>query len=77
MDYKNTVFLPKTSFPMKANLAKRELDFLEHWKNLDLYKKLREKSKGRKKFILHFGPPYANGHIHIGHAFTKTLKDMK
>lgn len=76
MDYKNTVFLPKTTFPMKANLAHREPDFLAQWTRLDLYKKLRDQSQGRKKFILHFGPPYANGHIHIGHALTETLKDV-
>lgn len=76
MDYKNTVFLPKTDFPMKAGLAKREPEFLDHWAKLNLYAKLREKSAGQKKFILHFGPPYANGHIHIGHALSETLKDV-
>lgn len=75
-DYKNTVFLPKTDFPMKANLAKREPDFLKYWKEVDLYASLRRQAKDRKKFILHFGPPYANGHIHIGHALTETLKDI-
>ncbi|HLD95109.1 MAG TPA: isoleucine--tRNA ligase [Alphaproteobacteria bacterium] len=76
MDYKSTVFLPQTSFSMKANLSQREPDFLNYWKDLDLYKKLRAKSKGKKKFILHFGPPYANGHIHIGHALNSILKDI-
>lgn len=76
VDYKNTVFLPKTDFAMKANLAKREHDFLKYWKDIDLYASLRRLSKDRKKFILHFGPPYANGHIHIGHALTETLKDI-
>jgi isoleucyl-tRNA synthetase len=76
VDYKNSVFLPKTDFAMKANLAQREPEFLSHWKNIDLYKTLREQSKERKKFILHFGPPYANGHIHIGHGLTETLKDI-
>ena len=76
MDYKNTVFLPKTDFPMKAGLAKREPETLAYWKEIDLYKKLRQQSQGRKKFILHFGPPYANGHIHIGHALSETLKDV-
>ena len=76
MDYKNTVFLPKTQFPMKANLAKRENDFIDNWNRLNLYEKLRKKSKGREKFILHYGPPYANGNIHIGHALTETLKDV-
>src|SRR3989338_6584374 len=76
MDYKSTVFLPQTSFSMKANLSQREPDFLNYWKDLDLYKKLRAKSKGKKNFILHFGPPYANGHIHIGHALNSILKDI-
>jgi len=76
VDYKSTVFLPKTDFPMKANLAVREVDILKRWQEMDLYKTLREQSKGRKKFILHFGPPYANGNIHIGHALTESLKDV-
>lgn len=61
---------------MKAGLATKELDFLAYWEKIDLYKTLRDQSKGREKFILHFGPPYANGHIHIGHALTETLKDI-
>ncbi len=76
MDLKNTVFLPKTDFPMKAGLATREPEFLAYWDEIDLYQKLRDQSKGREKFILHFGPPYANGHIHIGHALSETLKDV-
>jgi isoleucyl-tRNA synthetase len=76
MDYKNTVFLPKTDFAMKANLAKREPEYLAYWQEINLYQKLRDRSKGQEKFILHFGPPYANGHIHIGHALTETLKDI-
>lgn len=76
VDYKNTVFLPETAFPMKANLARREPDLLKFWKTIDLYASLRRQSPDRKKFILHFGPPYANGHIHIGHALTKILKDI-
>ncbi|MBW8308774.1 MAG: isoleucine--tRNA ligase [Candidatus Paracaedibacteraceae bacterium] len=76
MNLKNTVFLPKTDFSMKASLAVREPDFLDYWKEIDLYQKIRTQSKGRKKFILHFGPPYANGHIHIGHALSETLKDV-
>lgn len=76
MDYKNTVFLPKTDFPMKAGLAKREPGLLEYWDKISLYPKIRKKSKTHKKFILHFGPPYANGHIHIGHALSETLKDV-
>ncbi len=76
MDLKNTVFLPKTDFPMKAGLATREPEFLAYWKEIDLYKTLRDQSQGQQKFILHFGPPYANGHIHIGHALSETLKDV-
>jgi isoleucyl-tRNA synthetase len=76
MDLKNTVFLPKTDFSMKASLAVREPDLLEYWREIGLYQKLRAQSKGREKFILHFGPPYANGHIHIGHAFSELLKDI-
>jgi isoleucyl-tRNA synthetase len=76
IDYKNTVFLPKTDFAMKANLAQREPEFLDYWEKIDLYATLRRQSKDRKKFILHFGPPYANGHIHIGHALTESLKDI-
>ena len=75
-DYKDTLSLPKTSFPMRAGLAKAEPKHLEHWANLDLYKKLRAAAKGRTKFILHDGPPYANGHLHAGHAQNKMLKDI-
>lgn len=75
-DYKDTVFLPKTTFSMKANLAVREKDFLNYWQKIDLYKTLREQSKSKKKFILHWGPPYANGHMHSGHALTYILKDL-
>ena len=76
MDYKATVFLPKTDFPMRGDLPKREPEILDSWKRLGLFKKLRETSKGRDKFILHDGPPYANGNIHIGHALNKILKDV-
>lgn len=76
MDYKTTVFLPKTNFAMKANLAQRELSFLQYWQEIDLYQNLRNQSGTKKKFILHLGPPYANGNIHIGHAFTTILKDV-
>ncbi len=76
MDYKDTLNLPRTEFPMRANLAVKELDFLKSWKEMDLYGKLRERDAGRDKFILHDGPPYANGHIHIGHALNKILKDI-
>jgi len=75
-DYKSTVFLPRTSFAMRANLPEREPQVLERWEKQDLYKKLRAASKGREKFILHDGPPYANGHLHIGHALNKILKDV-
>ncbi len=76
MDYKDTLNLPRTEFPMRANLAVKELDFLKSWKEMDLYGKLRARDAGREKFILHDGPPYANGHIHIGHALNKILKDI-
>lgn len=76
MDLKNTVFLPKTDFPMKGALATREPDYLSYWKDINLYENLRKQSRGKDKFILHFGPPYANGHIHIGHALTEILKDI-
>lgn len=75
-DYKNTLNLPHTDFPMKANLAQREPEILQHWEKIHLYQKLRQMSKGRKQFILHDGPPYANGHIHLGHAVNRTLKDI-
>ena len=75
-DYRATLFLPKTAFPMKAGLAKREPEILAHWQRIDLYRRLRETARGRDKFILHDGPPYANGHIHIGHAVNKVLKDV-
>ncbi len=75
-DYKDTVFLPKTAFPMKAGLANKEPAILERWENIGLYQKLRESRKEAEKFILHDGPPYANGNIHIGHALNKTLKDL-
>ena len=76
MEYKETLNLPKTNFPMKANLAQKEPEWLQHWEGLQLYQKIREASEGRKKFILHDGPPYANGHLHIGHALNKILKDI-
>ncbi len=76
MDYKQTLNLPKTDFPMKANLAQKEPEWLKHWESIHLYQKIRESSEGRKKFILHDGPPYANGHIHMGTSLNKTLKDI-
>jgi len=75
-DYKNTLNLPQTDFPMKANLAQREPDILKQWQEKSIYQKLRAAGHGKKKFILHDGPPYANGHIHLGHAVNKILKDM-
>ena len=73
---KENINLPKTSFSMKANLPNKEPEILKIWENMNLYKKLRGKSKGKKKFVLHDGPPYANGHIHMGTALNKILKDM-
>ncbi|WP_337877293.1 isoleucine--tRNA ligase [Elioraea sp.] len=75
-DYRDTVFLPATSFPMRGELPKREPALLERWARLDLWKRLRDASRGRAKFVLHDGPPYANGHIHIGTALNKVLKDV-
>jgi isoleucyl-tRNA synthetase len=75
-DYKETLNLPKTTFPMKGNLAQREPEMLKRWEESGLYKKIREACAGRPKFILHDGPPYANGEIHIGHAVNKVLKDI-
>ena len=75
-DFKSTVFLPQTAFPMKGELPKREPEWLALWEKTGLYKKLREAAKGREKFILHDGPPYANGHLHNRHALNKILKDM-
>jgi isoleucyl-tRNA synthetase len=76
MDYKNTLNLPKTQFPMKADLPKREPIFLKEWFDKDIYGLIRKKSLGNQKYVLHDGPPYANGDIHIGHALNKTLKDI-
>jgi isoleucyl-tRNA synthetase len=75
-DYSKTLFLPKTDFPMRAGLPKKEPEILRSGDEQNLYKKLREDSVGRPRYILHDGPPYANGHLHIGHALNKTLKDM-
>jgi isoleucyl-tRNA synthetase len=76
MDYKKTLNLPNTSFPMKGNLAQREPEQLQRWQDMDLYRKMRAAFIDRPKFILHDGPPYANGAIHIGHAVNKVLKDI-
>ena len=75
-NYKDTLNLPKTAFPMKANLAGREPEMLKYWDDIDLYASLRKQGEGRPKFVLHDGPPYANGDIHIGHAVNKILKDI-
>jgi len=76
IDYKSTIFLPRTSFPMKAGLATLEPRLLERWEKMQLYKRLRTEAAGREMFVLHDGPPYANGHLHIGHALNKILKDV-
>src|SRR5438105_3297470 len=75
-DYKKTINLPQTAFAMKANLPLNEPKRLEQWQAIDIYARIREKSAGRPKFILHDGPPYANGPIHVGHSLNKTLKDI-
>src|ERR1700721_869207 len=75
-DYSDTLYLPKTDFPMRAGLPQREPEILARWAEIDLYAALRPEGKGRAKFVLHDGPPYANGNIHIGHALNKILKDM-
>ena len=75
-DYSETLFLPKTDFPMRAGLPQKEPEILKRWEEIGLYRQLREQAKGRVKFVLHDGPPYANGNIHIGHALNKILKDV-
>jgi len=75
-DWRDTVFLPKTDFPMKAGLAAKEPAILERWAKIGVYDRLREQRSGRKRYILHDGPPYANGDIHMGHAMNKVLKDI-
>ena len=75
-DYRDTVFLPQTSFPMRGDLPKKEPQILARWEAIDLWGKLRAASEGRPLFILHDGPPYANGHLHIGTALNKILKDV-
>ncbi len=78
VDYRDTVFLPETDFPMRAGLPLREPDWLARWERLGVYDRLREKGRAeaRPPFVLHDGPPYANGHLHIGHALNKTIKDI-
>src|SRR5207344_1418394 len=75
-DYSETLFLPKTDFPMRAGLPQKEPEILRTWNEIGLYERLRKLSAGRAKFVLHDGPPYANGNIHIGHALNKILKDV-
>src|SRR5450631_3644631 len=75
-DYSETLFLPQTDFPMRAGLPQKEPELLARWEKAGLYRQLRAAAKGREKFILHDGPPYANGNIHIGHALNKILKDV-
>ena len=75
-NYKDALNLPQTTFPMKADLARREPEMLKKWEEEGLYARLRQKAAGKTKYVLHDGPPYANGHTHIGHALNKILKDM-
>ena len=76
IDYSKTLYLPQTDFPMRAGLPEKEPLLVERWKSMDLYRRLRESAAGRPLFVLHDGPPYANGNIHIGHALNKILKDV-
>jgi isoleucyl-tRNA synthetase len=76
VDYSTTLYLPKTDFPMRAGLPEKEPLLVQRWHEMDLYKRLREDAAGRPKYVLHDGPPYANGHLHIGHALNKILKDV-
>ncbi|MDL2402759.1 isoleucine--tRNA ligase [Rhizobium mayense] len=76
IDYSKTLYLPETDFPMRAGLPQKEPELVRRWQEMDLYKKLRASAAGREKFVLHDGPPYANGNIHIGHALNKILKDV-
>ncbi len=75
-DYKHTLNLPRTDFPMRGNLARREPEMLRRWQEMNLYRRMRQAAAGRERFVLHDGPPYANGEIHIGHAVNKVLKDI-
>ncbi|MDD9910399.1 MAG: isoleucine--tRNA ligase [Ahrensia sp.] len=75
-DYSSTLYLPRTDFPMRAGLPKKEPEILARWQEMDLYRKLRDDAAGRPKYVLHDGPPYANGNLHIGHALNKVLKDI-
>ena len=75
-DYTNTLTLPKTDFPMRANLPQREPEMLGYWEEQDLYNELLKNAEGKKPFVLHDGPPFSNGNLHMGHALNKTLKDF-
>ncbi|MEQ9472047.1 MAG: class I tRNA ligase family protein, partial [Roseitalea porphyridii] len=76
LDYSKTLYLPQTNFPMRAGLPKKEPELVARWQEMSLYRRLREDAAGRPKFVLHDGPPYANGNLHIGHALNKILKDV-
>src|SRR6478735_5822891 len=75
-DYRPTIFLPQTDFPMKADLSQREPEILKYWESIDLYQLMQKKAESRDLFVLHDGPPYANGNIHLGTAFNKIIKDF-
>ncbi|MCU9593161.1 isoleucine--tRNA ligase [Caldibacillus thermolactis] len=76
MDYKETLLMPKTKFPMRGNLTKKEPEIQAKWEEMNIYKKVQERTNGRQKYVLHDGPPYANGSLHMGHALNKVLKDI-
>ena len=76
MDYKETLHMPKTAFEMRGNLTKKEPGFQKRWQDEKLYEKMLERREGAESFVLHDGPPYANGDIHLGHALNKVLKDV-
>ena len=76
MDYNKTINLPKTEFPMRGGLPKREPEMLKNWQELDLYNELLKKNEGKPRFSLHDGPPFSNGRLHMGHALNKSLKDI-
>ena len=77
MDYKETLHMPKTAFEMRGNLTKKEPGFQKRWQDEKLYEKMLERREGAESFVLHDGPPYANGDIHLGHALNKVLKDVR
>ena len=76
MDYKSTLNMPKSGFPMRAGLPKREPEMLKHWEEMDLYNVMLKKNEGKPRFALHDGPPFSNGGLHMGHALNKSLKDF-